>query len=727
MFRYAHRNPTRLKKKKKKRLISATPAESTPSAAVILPVAPASPAPQTPRGHQQPTPAPSSSKEKKALKKRKGKEKKDDRDEVDKALEELSLKYPDLQQVVAFNGTTSATRDATSTLALLLSVSLQHLDSEAEMRKFFGAKVISAAKSSNRVPSTSNRTPAIKSNLTRPQPTWWPARFREGLSSRLLTEEENAAMLARHHWKELPGERFWTVEYSKKYRGFTWRFMQTVMSGDPNGFNAVLREFPYHADTLLQMSEVLYHREEYSEAADLIDRALFTYERAFIGSFSFTTGMNRLDFDRVENRPFFLAIHRQINDLQRRGCVRTAFEFARLLYSLDPWTDPHGAVLYLDYLAMKAGMGQWLLDLWEFFTSQAGAGILQNRLQATAVPGWSYARALALWMRENDKGEGHEPSTQALQDAILAFPSVVPLLADKADIFISADARQRPAFRIHADASHLNATGAIVHLLSHLYAQRSASLWKAVPIASWFAATVSSTLSSLPASHDNTTALYRAFAALAAQPAIVHSIYRHVIVLEASFRGLFSFVPREVLQARSVACDPLPPPTSVSAYDTEYFKGAADALRPSRRQEERALERLVPDALIRGQLLDFFRERPGIAAQFPGGILQFLQEVAQNPNIMEELVLDEIHQDMRDAGAMPGMFFEEADDEPDLAIHAEEQQQAEDREEEEEDDEDEEPAAVSCVHACCIHFAHDSTNGTGLTCAHAAELREQDQ
>ena len=77
------------------------------------------------------------------------------------------------------------------------------------------------------------------------------------------------------------------------------------------------------------MSEVYFHREgattrllstyilsqnlEHSTAADFIDRALFTYERAFVGSFNFTSGLNRLDFDRVENRPFFLAVHRQVS------------------------------------------------------------------------------------------------------------------------------------------------------------------------------------------------------------------------------------------------------------------------------------------------------------------------------------------------------------------------------------------------------------------------------
>ncbi|OBZ71954.1 hypothetical protein A0H81_08155 [Grifola frondosa] len=124
-----------------------------------------------------------SKKEKKALKKQKAKEKKDDRDEVDKALAELSVKYPDLQQHVASPANISpAARSASNALSSLLSVSLQHLDSEAEMRKFFGAKVISAAKTSaSGSSSPSTRQSAVqRSNLTRPQPTWWPATKREG-------------------------------------------------------------------------------------------------------------------------------------------------------------------------------------------------------------------------------------------------------------------------------------------------------------------------------------------------------------------------------------------------------------------------------------------------------------------------------------------------------------------------------------------------------------------
>ena len=41
------------------------------------------------------------------------------------------------------------------------------------------------------------------------------------------------------------------------------------------------------------------------------------------------------------------------------------------------------------------------------------------------------------------------PGTQALKQAVLDFPSVVPLLADKAEIVLSAEVRSQPAFGIH--------------------------------------------------------------------------------------------------------------------------------------------------------------------------------------------------------------------------------------------------------------------------------------
>jgi hypothetical protein len=102
------------------------------------------------------------------------------------------------------------------------------------MRKFFGSKVVSAAKSSSSgSPGPSSRgrqVGAQKSHLTRPQPSWWAAKQREGLSIRAYNPEDVEEMLLRQGWEHVE-EKWWTVEYSKKYKGVTMSFMQAVMSG----------------------------------------------------------------------------------------------------------------------------------------------------------------------------------------------------------------------------------------------------------------------------------------------------------------------------------------------------------------------------------------------------------------------------------------------------------------------------------------------------------------
>ena len=96
---------------------------------------------------------------------------------------------------------------------------------------------------------------------------------------------------------------------------------------------------------------------------------------------------------------FFLTF----SDLERRGCVRTAFEFSRLMYSLDPWNDPHGSLFHLDYLSIKSGMHQWLLDVFDVFTERRSNPEYEQdaRLDPTILPGWAYARALAIRMVED--------------------------------------------------------------------------------------------------------------------------------------------------------------------------------------------------------------------------------------------------------------------------------------------------------------------------------------
>lgn len=557
------------------------------------------------------SPGSTSRKEWKALKKQKAKAKKDGNDEFDKALDELSIKYRDMhaESSATIQGKGFSPRPLQEECSRLLSVSLSHLNPDAEMRKFFGAKIISASKNEPGSSSRARRQPtAQRSNLTRPRSDWWPAKLREGLTLRPLSVNEVAAEAKLAPWNNSE-ERYWTAEYSKRYKGATLAFMQTVLSGDPEGFYAILRHVPWHADTLLQLAELYSHREEHGQAADFIERALFTYERAFVGAFTFTNGLNRLDFDRVENRPFYLALHRHVIDLQRRGIYRTAFEFARLLLSLDPWSDPHGVYLHLDFLAIKSGMPSWLLSF-----SQLFAPVVSNALEpesqlsqipVIALPGWAYARALAL------KGEGDHRASQALKQAVLDFPSVVPLLADKAEIVLSAEARSQPAFGIYTRHDSSGLVGeSLLHLLSLIYVHRSHALWKDPIRSSWFVETVTELVRTgqLPSQATATKGFARIQNLVGRGGNFELSIYRHIVVLGPPAQTFLHFIPAHVINSNKLACDPLPPPSSQSRYDDEFFRGAEDAFatsvhrRRSAAQTQRLLERLIPDPAFRRQL-----------------------------------------------------------------------------------------------------------------------------
>jgi Transcriptional repressor TCF25 len=129
--------------------------------------------------------------------------------------------------------------------------------------------------------------------------------------------------------------------------------------------------------------------------------------------------------------------------------VRTAFEFAKLLYSLDPWTDPHGALLHLDHLAVRAGVYQWVIDLHELFAARRASATSKPdaRIDPSLLPGFTYTKALAL------RSLGQlEASTEALKIALKDFPSVLPLLADKLDVSLPAAIRAHPDFKIETDA-----------------------------------------------------------------------------------------------------------------------------------------------------------------------------------------------------------------------------------------------------------------------------------
>ncbi|KAG8833453.1 hypothetical protein FRC18_003596 [Serendipita sp. 400] len=144
---------------------------------------------------------------------------------------------------------------ALHTLRSLLSIQPKYLDADAEMRRFFGSGVIRSADASSSSTPT-QRMPVARSTLCKPQNTWPPGATRDGLTMRLLTDDERKHIPPEDNWMSMPGEKWYTVEHSPSYRWDQRQFIQIVGMLDPNHLFALMRESYWHVDTLLQISEV---------------------------------------------------------------------------------------------------------------------------------------------------------------------------------------------------------------------------------------------------------------------------------------------------------------------------------------------------------------------------------------------------------------------------------------------------------------------------------------
>lgn len=159
------------------------------------------------------------------------------------------------------------------------------------------------------------------------------------------------------------------------------------------------------------------------------ERALYACERALHPQFSLSTGTARLSYKRSENRSFFLAIFRHIQFLTRRGCWKTAFEFNKLLFSLDPVSDPLGALLSLDYHALSAKDYEYVVKMQSEWKTD---GHLYP-VELADMPNFAYSAAYARFkMSEKSKNsEDVVQGTKMMKEAIQKYPLVYCRLLEK--------------------------------------------------------------------------------------------------------------------------------------------------------------------------------------------------------------------------------------------------------------------------------------------------------
>ena len=372
----------------------------------------------------------------------------------------------------------------------------------------------------------------------------------------------------------------------------------------------------YHITTLLIVSEIAEHQGDHSVSGELLERALFSFGRSVHSSFhnALAEGKARLDFRRPENREFWLVAWRYIGNLGQRGTWRTAYEWAKLLLSLDPEEDPYCIRLILDQIALRSGQAQSFCELVD------ASKVLFS--WARDCPNIIISSALAEYKLKRPEG-----CRRTLSSAVQRFPWVFLRLFQELNIGHTPKAIWG---RVPQNAHQ--------KLETEAYVARAKDIWNTPEAISLLVEVVESTEVDPDAQRgaDHPISLNEA---------------RHVLL--SGTPSLISLLPREFTTARSSSYDILPPEDSIFSYHADTVNDAIDL-----DDEDQVRSDTLP-ALVEGstqdsdQQADERRELRGLEAFF-SRFIPWLGRArptsGSNNTDLEEQTLEDIQESLATSG-----------------------------------------------------------------------------
>ncbi|XP_034255385.1 transcription factor 25 [Thrips palmi] len=337
-----------------------------------------------------------------------------------------------------------------------LGVEHKHLNPSNELKRIFGSKIIQAETRKKR----NQRVRTLK-------PTWlvtakenWQQIGKQGLSMKLLETKD--------------GISYFTLDHSTLYMTVEMKFLDAVESLRPDNIVAVINMYPYHVNSLLQLSDICRLSEDLAMAAELVEKALFALECAFHPSFNVALGTCRLDYKRQQNRSLYVALFKHILFVGGRACYRTALEFCKLLLALDPEEDPLAIVLAIDFYALRAREYQWLIDFYEEW---------EPKRNLSQLPNFAFSVAFAhfqLSLAQNGSGDT-SLADKMLQEALIMFPGVLQQLLDKCSVVVDSKMSSHSFFTVDADKNQSQSLGQLIQL----YVIQSYHVWKEPELLPW--------------------------------------------------------------------------------------------------------------------------------------------------------------------------------------------------------------------------------------------------
>ncbi len=459
-------------------------------------------------------------------------------DEIDLALKSLSTKT---------NSDLSASlrvqiNEANLQLYRLLAVESKHLNALNEMKRLFGNAVLENEDEAEGTPRRRGRGPQQLDLGAALAGRHSPASRGHGLAG--LALRRNPFILGKEEWPKATSGGLGmelvekmedgTIEYrfvhSTVYQDVQRQFETCVESMDPQRMIQLLQYNPYHISTLLQVSEIAKQQGDHSVSGDLLERALFSFGRAVHSSFTtaLAEGKARLDFRRPENREFWLAAWRYTNNLGQRGTWRTAYEWAKLILSIDPEGDPYCVALLIDQVALRGGQSDHFLQL-------SSCSFFRDDLWKTR-PNIQISSALAQY-----KLKQAQMSRAKLKECINKYPWTFARLFQA----LNLDHIPKSIWGTSPESEHDKFD-------CELYVHNAKDLWN-TPEAISFLVEVAESMDPVMRTKGS-------------KAAISHDEARHVLL--SGVPTLIDLIPREYTRMPSSSSDPLPPLDNLPSYNS---------------------------------------------------------------------------------------------------------------------------------------------------------------
>ena len=247
-----------------------------------------------------------------------------------------------------------------------------------------------------------------------------------------------------------------------------------------------------------------------------------------------------------------MAMFHQIHFLTKKGCHRTSLEFCKLILSLSPDDDPLSILFLIDICAIMSKQYKWLINFYKVWNP------LKNLHQ---LPNFAYSVPLAEFLLHDSENSKYDEKQldKKLQEALIAFPSVLPELLNLCNIDADAKTERNRYFGMSADTNQLT----IVTQMCRLYAHRIFHVWKQPEVMKWLERCtkvaierVKSKDSMVAKSQNNRKSLYKG---------TPRNVYRHFILSDV--KEVPANLPVELQSAPLYSYDPLPPPDTETSYE----------------------------------------------------------------------------------------------------------------------------------------------------------------